>query len=141
MRLCFGLASLIPLSFTMRLIHNIPARYLYSTLLGFLIQWLVFRTYMLPIYLQHIIVFAIIKLKGPRCGALVTFESILFLSGYHIYGYFYNYGGWVMSAEALLMILVCKYSLLAYNLQDGASQESTLSEEQLRNRVVFDITL
>jgi len=75
---------------------------------------------MLPIYIQHLIVFALLKFKGPKCGALVTAESIIFLSGYQIYEIMYNYGGWSMSASAMLMILVCKYSLLAYNLEDGA---------------------
>lgn len=60
---------------------------------------------------------------------------MVFLSGYQIYEYLYNYGGWTMNASALLMILVCKYSLLAYNIDDGREEESKLTAEQLRNRV------
>jgi lysophospholipid acyltransferase len=119
----------------------VQLRYAYSLLLGLALQWLVFRDYMLPIYVQHLIVFAIIKVKGRRCGALVTVESMLFLSGYHVYGYLYNYGGWVMSADALLMILVCKYSFLAYNLEDGVADETKLTPEQLRNRITKELTV
>lgn len=91
---------------------------------------------MYPIYIQHLIAFAIIKLRGNKSkGALVTFESMAFLSGYHIYEFLYNYGGWTMNASALLMILVCKYSLLAYNLDDARLDEARLSKEQFRNKV------
>jgi D-alanyl-lipoteichoic acid acyltransferase DltB (MBOAT superfamily) len=40
-----------------------------------------------------------------------------------------------MNASALLMILVCKYSLLAYALEDGSQPIDKLSPEQIRNRV------
>jgi hypothetical protein len=44
-----------------------------------------------------------------------------------------------MNASALLMILVCKYSLLAYNLEDGAIKEelavAKLTLEQKRYRI------
>ena len=94
---------------------------------------------MYPIYAQHLLVFAIIKLKKKNIGGLITFQSMVFLSGYHIYEYLYNYGGWTMNASALLMILVCKYSLLAYNIDDGRTEESKLTAEQLRNRVTSPV--
>lgn len=65
---------------------------------------------------------------------------MIFLSGYHIYEFLYNYGGWSMNASALLMILVCKYSLLAYNLDDGQCDESKLTKEQLRNRITCEVS-
>jgi len=114
--LVIGMFALIPLSFPIRFIGNRTARYAYSLILALVIQIYVFGTQMYPIYVQHLIVFAIIKIKGPRCGGLVTLESMVYLSSYHIYEFLFNYGGWTMNASALLMILVCKYSLLAYNL-------------------------
>jgi hypothetical protein len=84
---------------------------------------------MIGLYVQSLIVFAMIKLlKSKRIGAIVTIESMLFLSGYHIKEILYNYGGWTMDASALLMILVCKYSLLAYAIQDGLTPEDKLTE-------------
>lgn len=132
----FGLLSLIPFSFAIQRIGNISFRYAYSLVAALIIQLFVFESYMYPIYIQHLFVFAIIKLRGKKAkGALITFQSMLFLSGYHIYEYLYNYGGWTMNASALLMILVCKYSLLAYNMDDGLRDEAKLSKEQLRNRI------
>lgn len=40
-----------------------------------------------------------------------------------------------MDASALLMILVCKYSLLAYAIQDGLIAEEKLNEEQKNNKI------
>jgi hypothetical protein len=116
LRLCFCLLLLIPLCLLFRLISSPRLRYFYSTLTGLILQLLAYKSYLLPVCLQHMIVFAILKMRPRSSGALVTFEAMLFLSGYHIYEYFTNYGGWRMNGAALLMILVCKYSLLAYNL-------------------------
>lgn len=44
-----------------------------------------------------------------------------------------------MNASALLMILVSKYSLLAYNIDDGRAEEAKLTAEQLRNRVTSSV--
>ena len=135
LRLCFGLLFLVPLSFLFRYISSTRTRFFYSTLTGIILQLFVYRSYLLPIYIQHIIVFGMLKLRPRGSGALVTFQSMVFLSGYHIYEYFTNYGGWRMNGAALLMILVCKYSLLAYNLQDGGKDPKGLTEEQRKNRI------
>ena len=61
---------------------------------------------------------------------------MIYLSGYHIYEVIWNYGGWAMTARTLMMIIVCKYSLFAYNIEDGAiSEEENLSEEQRQFRI------
>jgi len=122
LRMVYGLLSLVPLSFIIPYIKNKTARYAYNLIIALSVQFFVYEDYMYPIYVQHCIAYLLIKVKGPRCGALLTIESMAFLSGYHIYEYVYNYGGWTMNASALLMILVCKYSLLAYNIEDGAKE-------------------
>lgn len=45
-----------------------------------------------------------------------------------------------MNASALLMILVCKYSLLAYNIEDGTLEVDKLTEEQKKYRITENIT-
>jgi hypothetical protein len=71
LRLVYGMILLIPLSYPLRFI-NPTIRYWYSLALSVLLQIYVFRSFMYPIYIQHIIVFAIIKFKVPKCGLLVT---------------------------------------------------------------------
>jgi D-alanyl-lipoteichoic acid acyltransferase DltB (MBOAT superfamily) len=140
LRFCYGMFALVPLSFSLKFFGSARSRYLYSTFSALLLQLSVYGSLMLPIYFQHLIVYAIVRASPRRCGAVVTFESMAFLSAYHIYEHVTNYGGWRMNAVSLLMILVCKYSLLAYDLQDGAASPEKLSEEQRRNRIARDIT-
>lgn len=119
-RLVSSLLILIPLSFFLRFIKPNNYRYMYSLVLSTLLQLYVFQENMLGIYIQNAIVFILIRfLKTKKIGVIVTIESMLFLSCYHIQALIYNYGGWTMDASALLMILVCKYSLMAYSIQDG----------------------
>jgi len=115
MRFLMGMFGLIPLCYVLRFLP-FSLRYWYSTIVALVIEIWVYHPSIYPIFIQHIIVFVIIKVKGPKCGKLVTFESLLFMGGYHLYEILYNYGGWSMTAVALMMVLVPKYSLLAYNI-------------------------
>ena len=137
------MALLVPLSYLLRYIGPLQ-KYWYSLVLSSLLQIYVFRKDMYPIYIQHLVVYGLIRLKGPKCGLIVTVESMVFLSAYHLHEIVTNYGGWSMNASALLMILVCKYSLLAYDLQDGAVKDSKeiaqLSQEQLQYGVTGELS-
>lgn len=84
MRLVIGMALLVPLSYPMKWMPPFFRNW-YSLLLGFVLQGYVFRDYLYPILIQHIIVFALIKICGPRCGKIVTIESLVALSAYHFY--------------------------------------------------------
>jgi len=67
----------------------------------------------------HLIVYGIIKIKGRKCGALVTGMSIITISMYHMYRMAVDYGSWTLDISTILMPMVCKYSLFAYAYQDG----------------------
>lgn len=84
LRLVIGMTLLVPLSYPMKFLQS-KIKFWYSLLLGLAVQVYVFRDYLYPIFAQHLIAFALIKLKGPKCGKIVTFESLVFLSGYHFY--------------------------------------------------------
>ena len=72
MRFVIGMASLIPLSFPLRFMNK-HVKYWYSLILSFVLEIWIYQISVFPIFLQHIIVWAIIKTKGPKCGKLVTF--------------------------------------------------------------------
>ena len=136
LRLISSLLLLVPLSFFLRFIKPTNYRYLYSLVLSCLLQLFVFRENMIGLYVQSGIVFLLIKLlKSKMIGVVITIESMLFLSAYHIKELIYNYGGWTMDASALLMILVCKYSLLGYAIQDGLTNADKLTEEQKTHKI------
>lgn len=72
MRLVIGMAALVPLSYPMKFLQP-TVKFWYSLLLGLAMQVYVYRDYLYPIFVQHIIAFALIKIKGPKCGKIVTF--------------------------------------------------------------------
>lgn len=70
-RLVIGMALLVPLSYPMRFFHS-TVKFWYSLLVGLAMQIYVFQSYLYPIIVQHLIAFALIKWKGPKCGKIVT---------------------------------------------------------------------
>jgi hypothetical protein len=72
LRMVGGLLALAPLSYAIRFIPQREGRKAYSLVMGLLIQLFVFRSYMYPIYFQHLIAFLLIRYRGPRCGTIVT---------------------------------------------------------------------
>ena len=83
-RFMVGMTSLIPLCLPLRYLNK-QIRYWYSLIIGLALELWVYQISVLPVFVQHIIVWLIIKQKGPKCGKIVTFESIFYLCGYHIY--------------------------------------------------------
>ena len=119
LKFMISMSSLVPLCYPLRYMNQ-QIKFWYSLILGFVFQIWVYEMSIYPVIAHHFIVYAIIKNKGPKVGRLITFESLIFLFGYHLYEILFNYGGFSMNAVVLLMILVCKYSLFAYNIEDGA---------------------
>lgn len=110
-----GLLLSIPLSYFLRKLPTTASRYWYSFVLGTLLQLYVYGTDIWMPFVVHLVVYAIIKVKGRKCGALVTGLSIVALSIYHIYRLVVDYGSWILDVSTILMSMVCKYSLFAYS--------------------------
>ncbi len=85
LRLISSLLLLVPLSFFLRFIRPTNYRYLYSLILSCLLQIFVFRSNMIGLYLQSGVVYLLLKFfKGKKIGVIITIQSMLFLSAYHI---------------------------------------------------------
>lgn len=109
-----GIVVSVPLSYYLRKIPNSDNRYLYSFVLGTALQLFVYGLDIWMPFLVHLIIYAMIKIKGRNCGAFVTGISIIALSFYHIYRLIVDYGSWNLDISTILMSMVCKYSLFAY---------------------------
>ena len=46
-----------------------------------------------------------------------------------------DYGGWTLDLSTVLMTIVCKYSLLAYAVEDGNKPATKLNPEQLKYKI------
>ena len=120
-RIMFVLTIQIFLSYPLKTLRK-SRRYLFSTVLGTLTQWMVFGYQTWIILGFGIAMFVLTKKSGKRCGAVVTTVSMVFLSSYHLYDVIYKYGDYTMGGVVLLMVMVCKYSLFAFAYQDGHYQ-------------------
>jgi hypothetical protein len=131
-----GILISVPLSYYLRKIDNPQIRYLYSFILGTVLQLFVYGTDIWMPFLIHLTVYGIIKVKGRNCGALVTGITIIALSVYHIQRMIVDYGSWILDISTILMSMVCKYSLFAYAYQDGGQAKDKLSEHQEQFKLV-----
>lgn len=130
LNLIIGLILSIPLS---ELLKNLPSaliRHIYSLVLGTALQVFVFGFDVWMVFLLHTFVYAILKITPKKCGALVTISTLIILSAFHIYRMVVDYGGWKMDLSTILMTIICKYSMLAYAVEDGANENRKLSPEQ-----------
>lgn len=123
----------IPLSYGLQLILSPTLKHLYSIILGIVLQWYVFGTDIWMVMILHALIYAIICAIPKRCGAVVTVLSLLVLSMFHIYRMIVDYGGWTLDLTTILMTITCKYSLVAYAVQDGHSDKK-LKPEQEKNK-------
>jgi hypothetical protein len=69
--------------------------------------------------LLHVIIYAVIKVRGRQSGFFVTVLSMLALAVYHIWRLVTNYGSTDIELSFILMLYVSKYSLFAFAYQDG----------------------
>lgn len=122
-----GIILSVPLSYLIRKIPISCNRYLYSFVMGTLLQLFVYGYDIWMPFLVHLIVYAIIKIKGRKSGALITGISIVALSVYHIYRLIVDYGSWILDISTILMSMVCKYSLFAYSYEDGGKDKEKLN--------------
>ena len=125
-----GIIASVPLSYFQRKIKTKSQRYLYSFILGTLLQFFVYGFDIWMPFLMHLVVYGLIKVKGRKSGALITSTTMIALSVYHIYRLIVDYGSWVLDISTILMSMVCKYSLFAYAYEDGGKNKEKLSPNQ-----------
>jgi lysophospholipid acyltransferase len=84
------------------------------------------------IFALHLLMYNLVKTNPRICGKRVTILSLILLSLYHIYRMKVDYGGWTMDISTIMMCNVNKYSFFAYSCQDGRTDPSKLTKEQLK---------
>jgi hypothetical protein len=112
----------VPLSYLLRHMHG-PTKIAYSVGCSLILQSYVYGWELLLSLGLHLLMYLVMLVKGRQCGFLVTVLGLAFLSSYHIYRMISSYGSWELDVSSILMGAVCKYSLLAYAYQDGASKD------------------
>lgn len=130
MRFMSALFLTIPAAIALRYFPNlsITLKKCFSILLATLLQYYVFQNELFWTFALHVLVYAVILVKGRNSGFIVTAISMIALAVYHIYRLVTNYGSTDIELSFILMLYVSKYSLFAFAYQDGA-----LSDDKLKH--------
>ncbi len=127
-RLISSIILSIPLSFLLPKIQNIYIREIYSFLLGTIIQFYIYGIEIYIVFMMHILMYVLVRLSPAKCGKQVTVVSLVLLSIFHVYRMMVDYGGWSIDISTLMMSNVNKYSLFAYAVQDGRTNQASLNK-------------
>lgn len=121
----------IPLCYVLAELRGAGTRRLYSTVIGFLLQWYVYGQYPFQLFMMGALsaaIYLFVRVRTVRCGKEVTMGSIVLLSTLHIYRLITDYGSWNIDVTTVFMMTICKYSSFAYACEDGLKDPKTLSE-------------
>lgn len=140
-RLVLSQIYAVILCFVLLKIRSPSIRKYFSFIFGTLLQLYVFKDYFYQyffLFAQTCFVYWVCAKYRKNCGYIVTVQSVLILSIVHIYRQIINYGGWEVDISTILMVMVCKFSLFAYRLEDGrkvGDKYFALTEEQKAQRI------
>lgn len=127
-RLISSIILSIPLSFLLPKIQNAYIREIYSFLMGTIIQFYIYGIEIYIVFMMHFLTYILVWLSPAKCGKQVTIVSLVLLSIFHVYRMMVDYGGWSIDISTLMMSNVNKYSLFAYAVQDGRTNQASLSK-------------
>ena len=102
-------------------------RYLYSLVIGFLIQVYMFRETVYHIYIYAVVVYVLMTFL-PRSSQhrIVIGFLLCYMSSQHIYSMVTDFGGFNMDVTTYTMILVCKLWMFAFAYRDGGEDPKKL---------------
>ncbi|KAL4485701.1 hypothetical protein ABPG72_010963 [Tetrahymena utriculariae] len=131
--LCF--IGIIPLGFILFQIKSPLIRRLYSTILGFLLSFLVYGGNVVSSHIMTLATYILCAIFGRHSQKVVFAFCLAFLSGHHIYRQITDYGGWKIDVSVILMTNFCKLVSFAFCYSDGFKQENQLSKDQKERRI------
>ena len=115
-----------------RYIDSPKSRYAYSIIMGFLIQFCMFREGWVHIFIVMIVTFFMLRVLDRETQAEYVFAfNIAYLSVLHLYNILTDFGGWTLDVTTFMMPFVCRLSSLGYCYRDGMDEnKGKLSKEQ-----------
>jgi len=134
-KMVFCLLISYPFGFIFKRIHNATVRHVLGTALGFAFQFLIYKADILYPLVLALIVYFVMKYLGRNKAVLIFIISMGFLSIFHIYRMWVDWGGYKMDVTSVLMINVCKQTTLAWCYQDGGKDKEKLSASQNKYKV------
>jgi len=125
-----------PIGFIFKLIKNTQVRHILSIALGLFFQFIIYRSEVIFPLLLALFGFFGVKVLGRNSAKIIFVISLVYLSLFHIWRMYIDWGGYSIEVTAVLMIFVCKCTSLAWCYKDGGADDSKLSEYQRKKKVI-----
>lgn len=135
-RLVFCLIVSYPIGFIFKNIKSTQARHVIGLSLGIFFQYIIYRSQIIFPFILALFGYFGPKLLGRNKSRLVFVASMIYLSLFHIWRMYVDWGGSAIEITAVLMIYVCKVTSLSWCYQDGAVPEEKLSADQRKKKIV-----
>ena len=134
----------IPCCFLNYLIKGKKNRLLYSLILGFSFHYSIYGINTLHTILSTISTYLFIHFLGRKVTPFyVVIYTIIHLDILHIYRMIVNYGGWTVDdAASIYMVVLCKYTSIAFSYDDGKKDDKDIiSEHHKKYKIVKKPTI
>ena len=118
----------IPFSIINYIIKSPKIRIIYSLILGFLFQFLVYELGIVHIIITSIITYYFVKFYGRKKSAFyITFITLFYLGTLHLYRLIYYYGRWdIRDPTSIYMMTLCKFCSFAFSFEDGEKNDKDI---------------
>ena len=129
----------IPCCFLNYSIKGKNNRLYYSLILGFIFHFSIYGINTIHTIISTITTYLFIHLFGRKASPFyVVFYTIIHLDILHIYRMIVNYGGWTVDdAASIYMVVLCKYTSVAFSYDDGKKDDKDIiSEHHKKYKIV-----
>ena len=135
----FSMFLVYPFAFIFRFIKGEKIRLLCNLIFGILLQYNMIGNGIAHLFFETLCTYLFIYFLGRKVSAfyLVIF-NFAHLTYLHFYDYWYHYGEWTLGAETVCMVSLCKFSIIAFNYEDGAKEDSQLSNEFFKKKKLLN---
>ena len=133
---------IFPFAYIFRFFKGEKIRLIANLIFGILLQYNMIGNGMRHLIYETTFTYLFIKFLGRKVSAfyLVVFNFI-HLTYLHFYDFWYHYGEWTLGAETVCMMSLCKFSIIAFNYEDGGKDDDKIPDFFKNKRIINKPTL
>lgn len=130
---------IFPLGFLNYYIKNSLFRLLYGMISGFLLCFYMYGIGIIHLVVDSLFTYVFIRFYGRKKSAfIVLIFTVLHLSYIHLNRVIYDYGRWSMDVSGIYMMLIAKFSSLAFSYEDGEKDEKELTNDYMKSKKIIE---
>jgi len=121
------------------MVPNGTRKHLWNIIVGFIIQYYLFRSGVLHVILMTGVTWALMNFLPRNVQQRYVMTWVLsYLTCNHLYRMYTNFGGYDLEISTFTMLQVCKLSAMSFCYKDGGEPEASLSKDQ-KDRMIKEM--